>query len=107
MPVFLLGWYPDYLDPDNYLWSFAHTDASEDLGIFYSSEEMDSLLVEAQTETDPAVREELYADIQELWTKEVPTIPFTQGQLLVVTQPGVEGVMLDPTMYMHYFTLTK
>jgi peptide/nickel transport system substrate-binding protein len=107
MPVFLLGWYPDYLDPDNYLWSFAHTDASEDLGIFYSNEEMDSLLVEAQTETDPAVREELYADIQELWTEEVPTIPFTQGQLLVVTQPEVEGVKLDPTMYMHYFTLTK
>jgi peptide/nickel transport system substrate-binding protein len=107
MPVFLLGWYPDYLDPDNYLWSFAHTDASEDLGIFYSSEEMDSLLVEAQTETDPAVREELYADIQELWTTEAPTIPFTQGQLLVVTQPGVDGVKLDPTMYMHYFTLTK
>ena len=107
MPVFLLGWYPDYLDPDNYLWSFAHTDASEDLGIFYSNEEMDALLVGAQTETDPAVRLELYADIQELWTKEVPTVPFTQGQLLVVTQPGVDGVMLDPTMYMHYFTLTK
>jgi peptide/nickel transport system substrate-binding protein len=107
MPVFLLGWYPDYLDPDNYLWSFAHTDASEDIGIFYSNEEMDALLVEAQTETDPDVRLELYANIQELWTKEVPTVPFTQGQLLVVTQPGVGGVKLDPTMYMHYFTLTK
>lgn len=107
MPVFLLGWYPDYLDPDNYLWSFAHTDASEDIGIFYSNEEMDALLVEAQTETNAATRLELYANIQELWTKEVPTVPFTQGQLLVVTQPGVGGVKLDPTMYMHYFTLTK
>jgi peptide/nickel transport system substrate-binding protein len=107
MPTFLLGWYPDYLDPDNYLWSFAHSDASEDLGIFYSDEEMDSLLVEAQTETDPDTRMELYADIQELWTEEAPTIPFTQGQLLVVTQPGVEGVELDPTMFMHYFTLSK
>jgi peptide/nickel transport system substrate-binding protein len=107
MPTFLLGWYPDYLDPDNYLWSFAHTDASEDLGIFYSSEEMDSLLLEAQTETDPDTRLELYGEIQELWTTEAPTIPFTQGQLLVVTQPGVEGVKLDPTMYMHYFTLSK
>lgn len=107
MPVFLLGWYPDYLDPDNYLWSFAHSDASEDLGIFYSNEEMDSLLLQAQTETDPDVREELYAEIQELWTTEAPTIPFTQGQLLVVTQPGVEGIELDPTMFLHYFTLTK
>jgi peptide/nickel transport system substrate-binding protein len=107
MPTFLLGWYPDYLDPDNYVWSFAHTDASEDLGIFYSNEEMDALLVEAQTETDPATRMELYADIQELWTEECPTVPFTQGQLLVVTQPGVEGVVLDPTMTNHYFTMMK
>jgi peptide/nickel transport system substrate-binding protein len=107
MPVFLLGWYPDYLDPDNYMWSFAHTDASEDLGIFYSNEEMDALLVQAQTETDPAVREELYGEIQELWTTEVPTVPFTQGQLLVVTQKGIGGILLDPTMFLHYFTLTK
>ncbi len=107
MPVFLLGWYPDYLDPDNYLWSFAHTDASEDLGIFYSNPEMDALLVQAQTETDPAKRMELYKQIQELWTVEVPTIPFTQGQLLVVTQKNVSGVVLDPTMFLHYFTLKK
>jgi len=107
MPVFLLGWYPDYLDPDNYLWSFAHTDASEDLGIFYSNPDMDALLVQAQTETDPAKRMELYKQIQELWTTEVPTIPFTQGQLLVVTQKDVSGVTLDPTMFLHYFTLKK
>ena len=107
MPVFLLGWYPDYLDPDNYVWSFAHTDASEDLGIFYSNPDMDALLVQAQTETDPAARLELYKQIQELWTTEVPTIPFTQGKLLVVTQKNVSGVMLDPTMFLHYFTLTK
>jgi peptide/nickel transport system substrate-binding protein len=107
MPTFLLGWYPDYLDPDNYLWSFAHSDASEDLGIFYSNEEMDALLLAAQTETDPAVRTELYAEIQELWTTEAPTIPFTQGQLLVVAQPAVEGIILDPTMTNHYFTMMK
>ena len=102
-----MGWYPDYLDPDNYLWSFAHTDASEDLGIFYSNPDMDALLVEAQTETDTAKRMELYKQIQELWTVEVPTIPFTQGQLLVVTQKNVSGVVLDPTMFLHYFTLSK
>jgi hypothetical protein len=24
-----------------------------------------------------------------------------------VSQPGVGGIMLDPTMFLHYFTLTK
>jgi peptide/nickel transport system substrate-binding protein len=107
MPTFLLGWYPDYLDPDNYTWSFAESGASDDIGIFYSGMEMDDLLHRAQTETDPAAREALYHEIQELWTTEVPTIPFTQGALLIVSQPGVGGITLDPTMFLHYFTLTK
>lgn len=107
MPVFLLGWYPDYLDPDNYTWSFAHSEAADDLGIFYASEEMDALLEAAQTEMDPDKRMDLYAQIQDLWTTEVPTIPFTQGSLYAVTQKGVTGVTLSPTMYFPYFLLEK
>lgn len=107
MPVFLLGWYPDYLDPDNYTWPFAHSEAADDLGIFYASEEMDALLEEAQTETDMDKREALYEEIQELWTTECPTIPFTQGSLYVVTQKNVTGVTLAPYMLFPYFLLSK
>jgi peptide/nickel transport system substrate-binding protein len=107
MPVFFLGWYPDYLDPDNYTSAFASTDASADLGIFYSNPEMDDLLVAARTATDSAEREALYAQIQQLWVTEVPSIPLSQGLLIVVTQPDVGGVILDPTLFLHYFTLTK
>jgi len=107
MPVFLLGWYPDFLDPDNYTSAFAECDASEDIGIFYCSEEMDDLLISARTSTDQAEREQLYADVQDLWTEEVPTIPFTQGLLQLVTTPEVSGVKLDATLFLHYFTLEK
>jgi peptide/nickel transport system substrate-binding protein len=107
MPVFLLGWYPDYLDPDNYTSAFAECDASEDLGIFYCNEDMDQLLLTARTATDQAEREDLYAQIQEMWTEEVPTIPFTQGVLQVVTQSDVGNVVLDPTLFLHYYTITK
>jgi len=107
MPVFLLGWYPDYLDPDNYTWSFAHSEAADDLGIFYANDQMDALLEEAQTETDMATRTDLYKQIQELWTTECPTIPFTQGSLYVVTQKNVTGVKLAPYMQLPYFLLAK
>jgi len=107
MPVFFLGWYPDYLDPDNYTSPFASTDASADLGIFYSNPVMDDLLVRARTATDQAERQQLYEQIQQLWTTEVPSIPLTQGLLMVVTQPDIGGVVLDPTLFLHYFTLTK
>ena len=107
MPVFLLGWYPDYLDPDNYTWPFAHSDAADDIGIFYSNAQMDDLLERAKLSTDQTERVELYGQAQELWTTEAPTIPFTQGLLLVVTSKDVGGVLLDPTLFLHYFTLTK
>jgi len=63
-------------------------------------------MIGARTSTDMAEREQLYEQIQNLWTTEAPTIPFTQGLLLVVTAPEVGGVVLDPTLFLHYFTLT-
>jgi peptide/nickel transport system substrate-binding protein len=109
MPVFLLGWYPDYLDPDNYTWSFAHSSASDDIGIFYASDEMDALLEAGQTAAELRGDDRLktYEDVQDLWAEDVPTIPYTQGSLLVVAQQGVEGIVLDPNMLFHYFLLSK
>jgi peptide/nickel transport system substrate-binding protein len=109
MPFFTLGWYPDYLDPDNYTWSWGHSEASDDMGIFYSSAEMDGILEEAQITTplQGDERKAMYEEAQMLWTEDVPTIPFTQGQLLVVTQANVTGIELDPTMFLHYFLLAK
>ncbi len=109
MPVFLLGWYPDYLDPDNYTWSFAQSDASDDTGIFYSNPEMDALLAAGQqaAELRGDDRKKIYEDIQKLWVEEVPTIPLTQGSLLVVAQPNVQGIVLDPNMQYHYFLMYK
>ena len=109
MPVFLLGWYPDYLDPDNYTWSWGHSSASDDMGIFYSNPEMDALLEQAQTmvPVDSDERKAVYEEAQRLWVQDPPTIPFSQGSLLVVAQPGVEGIVLDPNMLFHYFLLSK
>jgi peptide/nickel transport system substrate-binding protein len=108
MPVFMLGWYPDYLDPDNYTWSWGHSEASDDMGIFYASDEMDALLEAGQTapELRGDDRKAIYEEAQELWTVDVPTIPLTQGALLVVAQPNIQGIVLDPNMLFHYFLLS-
>ena len=52
MPVFLMGWYPDYMDSDDYVYPFAFTTASAPAGINYSSPEMDKMLQDAQVEPD-------------------------------------------------------
>jgi peptide/nickel transport system substrate-binding protein len=54
---------------------------------------------------DSDERKAIYEDAQMLWTQDVPTIPLTQGSLLVVAQPNIKGITLDPNMLFHYFLL--
>jgi ABC-type transport system substrate-binding protein len=70
---------------------------------------MDALLEAGQVATpvDSDERKAIYEDAQKLWVEDPPTIPLTQGSLLVVAQPGVGGIVLDPNMLVHYFLFTK
>jgi peptide/nickel transport system substrate-binding protein len=102
MSAFLLGWYPDYIDPDDYTAVFALTEASKGQGIFYSDPKMDELLVKAQVTTGKKDRTKLYEEIQDYWAKEVPTCPIFQGKLALVTQPYIEGIAIGPTMIFNY-----
>jgi ABC-type transport system substrate-binding protein len=79
------------------------------MGIFYISDEMDALLEAGQVaaELRGADRLAIYEEAQELWVQDAPTIPLSQGSLLVVAQPGVSGIVLDPNMLFHYFLLSK
>ena len=107
MPVFLLGWWPDYLDPDNLTWPFAHSSSSGGFGIFYNNPVMDSLL-EAGRVTPPVwgpAREAIYEDIQFLWALEAPTIPLLQEASIAVTQDEVHGVMISPSGLLPYSTI--
>ena len=53
MPSFLLGWYPDYIDPDNYTAAFAGTSGSIGMGIYFSNKEWDELFLKEQSSADP------------------------------------------------------
>lgn len=107
MPIFLLGWYPDYLDPDDYTTCFLHSKWSPDLGVFYNNSKMDELLDKASVAIDKAERTELYKEIQRLMAEEAPVIPFFQGKLFIVFWPNVRGVILDPTMLLRYYLIYK
>lgn len=107
MGFFLLGWYPDYLDPDDYLWPFLQSDASPSLGSFYSNERMDELLLEARKAESREEREKIYKEVQELLAQEVPYIPLWQGRQYVVLRRGVRGVVLEPTQIFRYYIVEK
>ena len=105
MPVFLLGWYPDYIDPDNYTAAFAGTNGSAGMGIYFSNSHWDELFSLEQTSSDAGTRQAVFEELQQLWTQEVPTVPIFQGNLFVFAQPNVTGVNIGPTMIFNYDTL--
>jgi peptide/nickel transport system substrate-binding protein len=106
LPVSLLGWYPDYLDPDNYTNVFAHSPAAWS-GSFYSNPEMDALLDAQEAEQDQATRIALLEQIQDYWVEESPFVPLAQGALAVAYRDNISNVILDPLGLFHYFLIGK
>jgi peptide/nickel transport system substrate-binding protein len=102
MPVYLLGWYPDYIDPDDYTAAFAGTTGSAGNGIFFSNPKWDALFTKEQTNPSEKARAEIFHRIQKMWTDEVPTVPIFQGNLYLFTQKDVRGVKISPTLQFIY-----
>ena len=67
--LWVIGWGPDYLDPDNYWSPFA---GSSDIGGdayhgYFENDALDAILLDARTEQDSDAREQLYAQAYDLW----------------------------------------
>jgi len=108
MLLFLLGWYPDYIDPDDYLSPFAHSGAaSNGMGIYLNDKKMDDLLEKAARATTIEERTKYYKEIQQYWTEVCPTVPIFQGKLYLITQKNISGVKVAPTMIFNYDSVEK
>ncbi|MFN4045808.1 MAG: ABC transporter substrate-binding protein, partial [Acidilobaceae archaeon] len=105
--IYLLGWYPDYLDSDNYMYPFLHSEANKWSGCGYANPEMNNILREAQVTVNKNVRAQLYEKAQKILAEDVPYIPIFQGKLYIVVREGVKGVIPSPTMLFFYSTVYK
>jgi len=102
MPIYLLGWYPDYLDPDNYTAAFAGTAGSRGNGIYFSDPKWDAMFVDEQKNPNEAERAKIFKEVQQMWTVEVPTAPIFQGSLYLFAQKSIKGLMISPTLQLNY-----
>ncbi|MEQ6899714.1 ABC transporter substrate-binding protein [Nocardioides sp. YIM 152588] len=105
--LFMLGWYPDFLDADNYLSPFV-----VDGGFFangYSNDEVNTLVDEELAETDEAARDEIIGQIQDIVAEDVPLIPSWNGANIAAVGEGMGGVQdtLDPTYIFRFWMITK
>jgi peptide/nickel transport system substrate-binding protein len=102
MAVFFLGWYPDYVDADNYTAAFAGTSGSIGNGIYFSNPDWDAMFTKEQTSTKETERKAVFEKVQDLWVDEVPTAPLFQGYLILVSKKSVTGVKIGPPMIFLY-----
>jgi peptide/nickel transport system substrate-binding protein len=75
MDAYILGWYPDYIDPDDYIYPFLHSLGGSWLHHNYNNTQMDQLIEWARGNTTQIVREQLYKQIQDLMVEDCPIIP--------------------------------
>ncbi|MGH3441129.1 MAG: ABC transporter substrate-binding protein [Nitriliruptorales bacterium] len=88
--AYLLGWYPDYIDPDDYIEPFYHSERTF-IG-FYENPQVDQLIDQEQAETDDAAREQIFDQIQKLAAEDMPFIPLYIESPYAYYAEGLQGV---------------
>jgi peptide/nickel transport system substrate-binding protein len=119
-PVFQLGWFPDFPDPDNYLSPFLAPYGKNKSGNFtnshyneddtkWSDPAMTKLLDQERTEADKAKRDAVLKQIQDRLAQQVPYLPLLTGAQVAVAVDSVKGVAdtLDASFKFRFTSLTK
>ncbi|MGF1517866.1 MAG: ABC transporter substrate-binding protein [Nodosilinea sp.] len=106
-PIILSNWYPDYYDPDTFIQPFlgcetgsgttCEAGASQANGSFYYSPEANDLIAQQRAEQDPATRQALIEELQQIMVDDVPYIPLWQNKDYVFAQGDINGVSIEPT----------
>lgn len=86
--AWIIAWFPDYADPDNFLFPFGYSGSSQGLG--YSDSTMDSLLIAATELSDRGARTSKYQEIQRRWAEFAPSIPLLQLPVYLGARKGVQ-----------------
>ncbi|MEK4387376.1 ABC transporter substrate-binding protein [Solibacillus sp. FSL W7-1464] len=96
--AFMLGWTGDNGDADNFIYTLLDKDnIGSNNYAYYTNEEVHSLLIQAQSETDENVRNELYKKAQEIIHDDAPWVPLAHSTPLLAAKAGVKGFLPHPT----------
>lgn len=96
--AFMLGWTGDNGDADNFIYTLLDKDnIGSNNYAYYTNEEVHELLIQAQSETDENVRNELYKKAQEIIHDDAPWVPLAHSTPLLAAKAGVNGFLPHPT----------
>ncbi len=117
-PTALVDWYPDFLDPDNYIQPFlacskgsltlgCEEGAAQSRGSFYYSDRANELIEQSRTEQDPSMRQAIFVELQELLAQDVPYVPLWQTKDYAFAQNNVSGVIINPSQNFPFWTIER
>jgi peptide/nickel transport system substrate-binding protein len=78
MPIFQIGWLPDYPHPDNFIVPFMHSTGTFSQFQGYGSAELDAKIEAAFKETDPTLQQQKYYELQQIYYQDAPGIVLAQ-----------------------------
>ncbi|MEO1802175.1 MAG: ABC transporter substrate-binding protein [Cyanobacteria bacterium J06629_2] len=117
-PAALVDWYPDFLDPDNYLQPFlscsegtasggCESGAAQSRGSFYYSDRANELIEQSRQEQDVAKRQTILVELQELMAQDVPYVPLWQTKDYAFAEAGIDGVTINPSQTFPFWTINR
>ncbi len=116
--MFLLGWFPDFVDPDNFLAPWL-TESPEGLGTYLNKAtgsadkafyaDFQKLLGDAKKSADQKTRAVAYRQAQQKLADSAILVPLWQNlaQSYVIAQKNVKGITLDATTIFRTYLLSK
>jgi len=105
--LFMLGWFPDYFDPDDYISPFIGTAGAASRGSFFSDPAVDTQVTQEQQTSNEAARATIFKQLQQLIADKALYDPLWEQAEYIFTQKNVTGAALDVTSYMRFEVLTK
>jgi peptide/nickel transport system substrate-binding protein len=96
--MYMLRWIGSNEDPDFLRYAFATSSFPPKGGNRgrYSNPQVDSLLTQANAETDEAARRREYVEVQQILARDLPSIPLWYPNNELVHSSRVTGIKLDP-----------
>ncbi|WP_026476351.1 glutathione ABC transporter substrate-binding protein [Alkaliphilus transvaalensis] len=106
--MFILGWTTVTGDPDYGLYALFHSTQHGPAGnrTFYSNPKVDELLDSARRTADPAERERLYKEAQEIIRDEAPWIFVQDNENLVGIRNNISGLSLHPAGHHIFYNVS-
>ena len=104
MPIYFVGWSPDYADPDNFVFPFCYSSGTYAQRIGFNNTDVNDYYLLARIESNLAIRQHYYNLINDIVAWEAPYLWVYQGTEFRTWRTWVhgDGLVYNP-MHSEYF----